>query len=144
MQFDGEWLQCDDDVVRPIIRAEILGGNGAWRAFELLVDTGADRTVISANVLESLYLDATEPRARIGGVGGLVNSVSIVTQIRLMRNDGLPANFHGAYVACTDHYALDMSVLGRDILDMFALVVDRRSDVVAIVGGNHRYTIGQR
>ena len=40
-----------------------------------------------------------------------------------------------------DHEALDMSVLGRDILDMFAVIVDRRGVVVAIVGGQHRYTI---
>ena len=139
MRFNGEWLQCDDEVVRPIIRAEILAGDGAWRSFELLVDTGADRTVISANVLESLNLDATESFAQISSVGGLVNSVTVVTHIRLTRDDGLQANFRGAYAACTDQDALDVSVLGRDILDMFALILDRRADVVAIIAGNHRH-----
>ena len=43
--------------------------------------------------------------------------------------------------ACTQHEALDMSVLGRDLLEMFAVIVDRRADVVAIIGGQHRYTI---
>ncbi len=143
MRFDGEWLQCDDEIVRPVIRAEILAGDGTWRALELLVDTGADRTVISADVLASLQLDLSKPRARIGGVGGLVDSVIVVTQIRLMRDDGLSAIFRGAYAACTDLDALDMSVLGRDILNMFALIVDRRADAVAIIGGNHRYTVGQ-
>ena len=53
MRFNGEWLQCDDGIIRPVIRAEILTGDGGWRVFELLIDTGADRTVISANVTES-------------------------------------------------------------------------------------------
>jgi len=40
MRFNGEWLQCDDGVVRPVMRAEIEAHGGAWRAMELLVDTG--------------------------------------------------------------------------------------------------------
>jgi hypothetical protein len=34
-----------------------------------------------------------------------------------------------------------MSVLGRDILDMFALIIDRRADVIALIGDRHDYTI---
>ncbi len=141
MRFNGEWIQCDDGIVRPVIRAEILTGEGQWRAFELLVDTGADRTVISANVLESLNVQTTAPQDWIGGIGGLVDSVSMNTQIRLSRDDGQKAVFRGEYSACTNHEALDMSVLGRDILEMFALIVDRRADVVAIIGGQHSYAI---
>ena len=44
--------------------------------------------MISANVLEALNLGASEPRDRIGGVGGLVDSVDVRTQIRLTRDDG--------------------------------------------------------
>ena len=141
MRFDGEWLQCDDGIVRPVLRAEILTESGHWRAFELLVDTGADRTVISANVLESLNLETTAERDRIGGIGGLVDSVSVHTQIRLSRDDSQKVTFRGEYVACMGHEALDMSVLGRDILGMFALIVDCRADVISIIGGQHQYTI---
>jgi predicted aspartyl protease len=144
MRFDGEWIQCDDGIVRPVIRAEILAGEGRWRGFELLVDTGADRTVISANVLESLTIETTAPQDRIAGVGGPVDSVSVNTQIRLSRDDGQKAVFRGDYAACRDHEALDMSVLGRDILEMFALIVDRRTDLVAMIGDPHSYTIAFR
>jgi len=34
-----------------------------------------------------------------------------------------------------------MSVLGRDILDLFAVIVDRPGDVVCLVGQRHRYQI---
>ena len=91
MRFNGEWLQCDDGIIRPVIRAEILTGDGGWRAFELLIDTGADWTVISANVLESLNGQTTVAQDKIGGVGGLVNSVLVDTQIRLSREDGQKA-----------------------------------------------------
>ena len=141
MRFNGEWLQCDDGIIRPVIRAEILTGDGGWRAFELLIDTGADRTVISANVLESLNGQTTVAQDKIGGVGGLVNSVLVDTQIRLSREDGQKATFRSQYAACTEHEDLDMSVLGRDILEMFALIVDRRADVIAIIRGQHCYTI---
>ncbi len=144
MRFNGQWLQCDDGIVRPVIRAEIFAGDGVWRAVELLVDTGADRTVISANVLESLNLETTAPKIQIGGVGGLVDSVIVETQIRLSRDDGEKAIFRGEYAACTDREALDMSVLGRDILEMFALIVDYPNEVVALIGGRHRYSVHQQ
>ncbi len=100
--------------------------------------------MISANVLESLDLVTTVPRDRIGGVGGLVESVSVNTQIRLSRDNGQKAVFRGEYCACTDHEALDMSVLGRDILEMFALIVDRKSDLVVMLGGQHIYAIAMQ
>jgi predicted aspartyl protease len=144
MRFDGQWLEFDDGIVRPVIRAEVFAGDQEWRAVEFLVDTGADRTVMSANVLESLNLETSWPQDRIAGVGGLVESVVIATQIRLTRDDGEKAVFRGSYSACTDHEALDMSVLGRDLLEMFAVIVDRRSDIVTIIGGQHQYTIERR
>ena len=144
MRFNGEWLHGDDGIVRPILRAEILSGNDGWHAFELLVDTGADRTVISANVLEAVNLPTIQPLAQIAGVGGAVRSVLVETQIRWLRDDGNLVTFRGQYSACLDYESLDMSVLGRDILDMFTLIVDRRSKVLAILGGQHHYTIVQQ
>jgi hypothetical protein len=36
-----------------------------------------------------------------------------------------------------------MSVLGRDITDLFAVIVDRVHDVVCLLGQRHRYSIEQ-
>jgi predicted aspartyl protease len=144
MRFDGEWLQCDDGILRPVVRAEILAADGDWQPLELLVDTGADRSVISANIWELLDLETVQSEDRIGGVGGLVDSTAARTQIRLRRDDGVKVVFRGEYAACLDRESLDMSVLGRDLLDMFAVIVDRRADRVAILGGEHQYTIGRR
>jgi hypothetical protein len=55
MRIDGEWLLCDDGIIRPVIRGEILTGNGAWQPAEFLVDTGADRTVFSGATLAGAW-----------------------------------------------------------------------------------------
>ena len=134
MQFNGEWIECDDGVVRPIIRAQVLSRDRLWRAADFLIDTGADRTVISADLLNALKLETSLPKDQIGGLGGLIESTVITTMIGLKRQDGQRVTFRGAYACCTQYKALDMSVLGRDILEMFSVIVDRPADVVAILG----------
>ena len=44
MRLDGQWLVCDDGVVRPVISGEIRAADGSWEKSEFLVDTGADRS----------------------------------------------------------------------------------------------------
>jgi predicted aspartyl protease len=141
MRIDGEWLLCDDGILRPVIRGEILASDGTWQRAEFLVDTGADRTVFSAPVLMSLRLQPVVTQARLGGVGGVVNSVVVETQVRLTREESGKVVLRGQYAAVTELQALDMSVLGRDIAGLFAVVVDRPGNVVCMLGQRHQYTI---
>jgi predicted aspartyl protease len=143
MRIDGEWLLCDDGIVRPVIRGEILAGDGTWQRAESLVDTGADRTVFSATILAALRLQPVATRARIGGVGGVANSVVVETQVRLTREEDGKIVLRGQYAAVTELEALDMSVLGRDIAGLFAVIVDRPGNVVCLIGQRHRYAIEQ-
>jgi len=39
--------------------------------------------------------------------------------------------------------ALDISVLGRDMTDLFAVIVDRRAEVVCLLGQRHHYIIAE-
>ena len=41
----------------------------------------------------------------------------------------------------TSQEQLEMSVLGRDITDLFALIVDRPRDLVCLIGQRHSYNI---
>lgn len=141
MRIYGEWFECDDGLVRPVVRGEILNAMGGWQSAPFLVDTGADCTVFSAAVLDVLGFGSIEGRRRLSGVGGTVESVEIATQIRLSRDDGGKAVFRGRYAAFTRLESLDISVLGRDIMQMFAVIVDRPGGVVAFVRPNHRYQI---
>jgi hypothetical protein len=74
MRIDGEWLVGDDGISRPVIRGEMLAADGSWVRVPFLLDTGADRTVLSAAVLRLLGLRDGEDPDRIGGVGGIVSS----------------------------------------------------------------------
>lgn len=141
MRFNGEWLLCDDGVIRPILRAQVLDGENAWRSLELLIDTGADRTVLSADVLATLMLPEIPAGDRLAGAGGFIDAVAVRTQLRILRDDGKPVSFRGEYAACTLPAALDMSVVGRDIMDMFTLILDRPGNQIALLGGEHRYEI---
>ena len=141
MRINGEWFECDDGFVRPVVRGEILNADGHWEPAAFLVDTAADCTVFSAAILDVLGFDATAAEERLGGVGGVVESVRVSTKIRLPHDDGGTAIFRGEYAAFTQLEALDMSVLGRDIIEMFAVIVDRSGDVVTLIRQPHRYAI---
>ncbi len=143
MRIHGSWLPCDDGIVRPVIRGEVLADDGSWQSVEFLVDTGADRTVLSALTLEGLHLQPGVTQDRLGGVGGIADSVVVETRIRFSRETGNKVSFRGQYAAVTEVNALDISVLGRDLTGLFAVIVDQPGNVVCLLGQQHRYTIEQ-
>jgi hypothetical protein len=139
MVISGAWI-LNDGIVRPLLSGEVLGTTG-WVPVPFLVDVGADRTVFSAAVLRVLGVNSSPGKEMLAGVGGLAESVSITTKIRFKREDDTYVHFSADYAAFTNPAALDMSVLGRDITNLFAVIVDRPQDVVCLLGGTHRYQI---
>jgi hypothetical protein len=143
MRINGEWYFCDDGILRPVIRGEVLTSHGAWQPALFLVDTGADRTVFSAALWAVLRLQPLITHERLGGVGGVANAVIVETQIRFSHEDGGKVVFRGQYAAVTELEALDMSIVGRDITDLFAVIVDRPRNVICLIGQRHHYRIEQ-
>ncbi len=143
MRINGEWLLCEDGIVRPVIRGELLAGDGSWKAVEFLLDIGADRTVLNADVLRQLSLPLLEAGEGISGLGGGTDSVEIETRLHLHRDTGSPVAFNSRFAAVTDSAALDLSVLGRDLTDLFAVIIDRPGTVVCLLSQRHRYAIVQ-
>jgi hypothetical protein len=141
MRIDGAWLLGDDDTLRPVIRGEVQCADGSWQPTPFLVDTGADCTVFSAAILARLGFSDAGATDRLGGVGGLAPSVVVETPIRLFQQGGEDVLFRGRFAAFTELAALDMSVLGRDILSLFAVIVDSPRDVVCLLAQNHEYLI---
>ena len=132
---------CDDGVVRPIVRGEVLVGDGSWERIEFLVDTGADRTVFSAATLAKLSLQHLTAQEGISGLGGEADSVIVETQIRLTRENFGKVVFRGQYAAVTELESLDIDVLGRDITGLLTVIVDLPHGVVCMLGQRHRYSI---
>jgi hypothetical protein len=143
MLIRGRWAQCDDGIIRPVIDSEVLGADGGWLPVELLVDVGADRTVLSAGVLAVLALPHVSAPHQLGGIGGAASTVVVQTSLRLALEGGATIAFVGVLAGFTDVESLDMSVLGRDILNLFCVIVDRPADVVCLVGKGHRYWIAE-
>jgi len=141
MHIEGSWKLCDDGVLRPAIVGKVRAGDGSQVQAWFLVDTGTDRTVLSEELFRALNIQPADDMSRLEGVGGPTASVTLDTAIEMLREDGTPVHFKGRFAAVTDPTALNMSVLGREIINLFALIVDRPGDVVCLIGGGHRYQI---
>ena len=143
MEMCGEWRLFDDGAARPVMWARIE--RPAQDAIEvpLVVDTGADSTVFSAHVLPFLA-DLSMPPSeslRIMGIGGGVEYRLLRTPLLFMGDTGQSVTVNGEFAIVTDLGASDLSVLGRDVLDNFAVIVDRPGNRVLLLSGRHRYTV---
>ena len=143
MRIDGEWYVGDDGLPRPVVLGEVLAADGSWVRAPFLLDTGADRTVLTAAIVRLLGLPGRTGPDRIGGLGGIAPSVSIETKIRLTHGAGSKVLLLGQFAAVTELEALDICILGRDITGLFAVVVDQPANVVCLLRERHRYAIEQ-
>jgi len=108
-----------------------------------LVDTGADCTVFSARLLAKLALppDALGAGSVLQGLGGRSGSVVTAAALVFGTVDGRSGTVAGNYLATPEPTALDLSVLGRDVLDSFDVIVSRRREQVLLLIGNDTYTV---
>ena len=141
MEIRGEWYLCNDGVVRPILRGEVLAANGIWESVEFLADVGADRTVLTAPLFAVLGWETMEAHLELNGLGGASRVNVATTQIRLTDVHGRKIAFRGDFAAAGDSSALDIAVLGRDITNFFAVIIDRPGDAVCLLRDKDRYQI---
>src|SRR5258708_1387333 len=124
MIITGMWLACDDGITRPVIRAKVLGHDGQPFSESFLIDSCADRTVLSAALLRQLEGSSDQPNSgfTLQGVGGASESVVVRSVLEFARPDGNPVRVRGEYAAFTNPEATDFSILGRDVLDIFDVI----------------------
>jgi len=145
MVIVGEWLVCDDGVPRPAVRAKVLGADGPFHVEFCLVDSCADRTVFSAALLAKLRFSTDQSSSGVSlmGIGGASASVLVTTVMEFTRDDGGPAHVRGEFAAFTDPTATDLSILGRDVLNIFDVLVSKRRNEVLLLAGPHQYRVEQ-
>jgi hypothetical protein len=143
MEIAGEWYRGDDGTTRPFILVNVLGENNVLASDRFLIDTGADRSVLSEALLDELKLPVREPptEERLVGVGGPNRFVLVNTVLIFTTNDGGTARFRGEFAAFLDSSAIDSCVLGRDVLDHLDLILSRRRNEVRLLGTNHTYQV---
>jgi hypothetical protein len=146
MRIAGEWFAGDDGESRPIVRVLVAGLPGQVRVERFLIDTGADRTVLSASLLLDLGLPVeSPPRGSIlRGISGDTSMVLVNTILEFTTDEGRPARVRGGFAAFTDRGATDVSILGRDVLDNFDVIVSHRRDEVLLLAANHSYQVSRR
>ncbi len=143
MLIAGKWLLCDDGVTRPCVPTRVQGADGSLLNEVCLIDSCADRTVFSAGLLSKLQLPPSGPPTGLSlvGVGGQSSYVLVTTFVEFLRDDGGPARVHGTFAAFTDPAATDLSILGRDVLDNFDVILSRRRNEILLLAPNHQYTV---
>ena len=143
MRIVGTWRTCDDGVARPVLQGVLFGARGQPLTEWFLIDTGADRTVLSGSVYFRLGITGRLPDTgyRLMGIGGATDFVLLTTEVEFTRDDGQPVRVRGELSAFTEPTATDFSVLGRDVLDSFDLVISRHKNEIWLLAGIHRYQL---
>lgn len=143
MRIAGEWLTFDDGITRPIVRVRIIRVGGRSHRERFLIDTGADRTVLSAGILSEsgIAVEAPPVGSALRGIGGDTAMVLVATTLAFARDDGGAVRMQGRFAGFTNLRATDVSILGRDVLDQFDVIVSRRRDQVLLLTANHRYGV---
>jgi hypothetical protein len=142
MRLNGQWVLNDGGTPVPTIEVAVRAADGSWLRTPFLVDTGADVTTYRYDLLFELDLEPEpDDGTHLVGVGGEQRSVRTATALRITRDDGLLQTLNGTYHAFTDPGRVDISVLGRDVLRYFAVIVDRPGDQVLLLRDNDRYQV---
>jgi hypothetical protein len=146
MRIVGEWRTGQDEVKRPILWAKVRAADGTLQAGAFLIDCGADRTVFSAYLLAELHLPPipTPDDVTVQGVGGGCGFVVVDTIMELTRDDGQPAKIKGQFAAFTDPTSSEVSILGRDILDHFDLILGREYGEILLLSPPYRFQVTSR
>jgi len=143
MRIVGKWFTCPDGELRPVVDGYAADLAGTERQERFLVDTGADATVFTAGFWQKLGLPSQVPQPGVGlqGVGGAQAYVLIRTTLTLYGDDGSPALIQGEFAGVTDPAAADESILGRDVLNHFHVIVSRPANEVLLLATSHRYQV---
>jgi hypothetical protein len=143
MVIVGEWRMCDDGVARPAVQALVGDPAETHLAAYFLVDSCADRSVLSADLLNRLGVSSSTPPADLifQGIGGSSEFVLVDIVLEFASQDGAPARVRGQFAAFTDQTATDLSILGRDVLNHFDIVLSRRNNEVLLLTLSHRYRV---
>jgi hypothetical protein len=135
MRFDGTWVLCADGVERPAIFIDLLLPGGQLAQIPFLLDTGADATVVAYDVAQQLaaYTSLTPNAAPATGIGGAAATEILAVDLLFTTVDGRRSLIRGPLLAFASSSTSDLSILGRDVIDLFDLVYSRRNDQIALL-----------
>jgi hypothetical protein len=101
-----------------------------------LVDTGADETFLHHRSIAILGIDTShlEVKTDVGGVGGGgVPYFRWETRLKILSPEGSGRLFSGEVNVFLDPHASRVPILGREVLDNFAVIFDRSKSQIALI-----------
>lgn len=144
MLVKGSWEEFSDGAIRPVVYAFVQTAAGDWRRIAFLLDAGADRTILHADLLPllaPLLLLPDEQAPRLGGIGGEVGSRLVQTSLAFTRDDGKRVTVNGTFSVFVVPESSDVSILGRDVTDNFDVIYSRPKREVLLLAPPHGYTV---
>lgn len=135
MRIDGRWLRFPDGIERPVIDAHLLLPGGQLATLSLVIDTGADFTVLAYTVAQQLgaYVQPTPLKQSAIGVGGVVLMQALGVDLLFTATSGQQARLSGPIPVLAQPSSLEFSVLGRNALDLFELVYSRQRQILSLL-----------
>lgn len=141
MRINGKWRLDENGVLTPVIVCELLTGRGKWVEAIFLVDSGAERTVLSTDDLNELDAPAQLAPHTLMGISGSIQVLTVKTRLKFALDRGSPVHINGPFDGIPEGREGELSILGRDVLGNFAVILDRPGGVIALLHGRHRYAI---
>lgn len=140
MQARGEWRETAKTVPRPYLHAHIEAHDGSWVDCTFLLDSGADDTVLTADVGRQLGLPLSPATKQLGGIGGAVETREVATRLRITGEAGERFQPVGVFAVFVDD-TLGECILGYNVLMHFAVILDKPADAVRLIRAPSRYTV---
>lgn len=132
---------------RPFIRAWVLSAHNQWTRMSFLIDTGADETFLHQRSIQILKIDTSNLTVMtdVAGVGGSgIPYFRWKTKVKLASLEGEGRLFGGEVNLFLDPHASRIPILGRDVLDNFSIIFDRKRNVVIFIELPDDYSISRR
>lgn len=135
MRISGRWLAGADGIERPVFDGIVAAPGGVQFSVPLLVDTGADLTVLAPDVVHLLagVVQPTPIATVVGGLGGTQQLYELAVDLLLPTTSGQRARIRGPLPVLVAPGALDVSVIGRNLLDQFTLIYARQQDTLLLL-----------
>lgn len=141
MRINGEWRPDENGVLNPVLECELLTGLGEWVEVTFLIDSGAEQTVISSDILRRIDVPAQISLHSLVGIGAAIQVLTASTKLRLKLASDSTVTINGPFAGLPEGREGELSILGRDVLGNFAVILDRPGDAIALLHGRHRYSI---
>src|SRR3974390_1035332 len=110
MVISGSWQQNDDGVTRPVIEIQVVGAGSRSVEEIFLIDSGADRSLFWAGLLDRLEFEESKgaKTEKLHGLMGICESRVVNATLILKTREGQNVRINGDFPTTTDPATVDI------------------------------------